>query len=129
ALVFPQISGSPFRSDVSFLRAAPNLTEALVEGLRRYGARSTIKSYQGRRSELQTGFVQFLVETKIAHLRLRELDRAFWVAFIGWLDAKVNSRTGKVIAPKTRTLTFGATVAVLRELVSAAAFAADARRA
>ena len=124
---FPGPGREPFVLDISFLAAAPRLAKPLAEGFRIYGIGKRPKSIMGRRSELQVGFLAFLREKEMLHIGLDEIDRSLWNRFKQWLDTKTDSRKGGVIHPKTRSLTFGALVAVLDALKSVPEFSRLAR--
>ena len=127
---FPHYSGEAHSLDLSFLSEAPRLAKPLAEGFRVYGVGKRPKSLMGRRSELQTGFIPFLRESGLLQLELRELDRSVWNLFKQWLDNKPNpARPGLVIEPKTRSMTFGAAVAVIRALRAVSEYRIEANRA
>lgn len=124
---FPGPGGQQFSLDVSFLGEAPRLARPLAEGFRIYGVGKRQKSIIGRRSELQVGFLAFLRDKRLLHIGLEEIDRSLWNQFKQWLDTKIDVRRGEVIHPKTRALTFGALVAVLKALKSVPEFSRVAR--
>jgi len=98
------------------------LTQPFVEALRIYGSRNSVKTIRGRTNELKVGLVAYLHESGMGALELESMDRTFWRSFINWLDKKPGASSGETIQPKSRSLLFGATSALLRCLRESAAY-------
>lgn len=126
---FPSRGRTPLIVDLSFLAEAHRLARPLAEGFRVYGVGKRQKTIQGRRSELRIGFMSFLRDKGLLEIGLEGIDRPLWSAFKQWLDTQVDSKTGEVIHPKTRTTRFGSIVCVLGALKSIPEYAASARAA
>ena len=124
---FPQPNGKSIVIDLSFLCVAAKLAEPLAEGFRIYGVGKRVKTIRGRQSELRTGFLAFLIEKKLLHIGIDDIDRTVWNQFKQWLDTRKDPKSAKPIHPKTRSLTFGALSAILSALKSAPEFGKSAR--
>jgi len=86
--VFPKSKGHASEVDVSFLLSVPRLADPLIQTFLGWGAQVEHDTRISVASTLRSGFVRFLRQTDQLQVDLTELDRAFWLKYIDFLDAK-----------------------------------------
>ncbi|MFM0658034.1 hypothetical protein [Paraburkholderia sediminicola] len=89
-------AGQLFEGDITFLNAAPNLVDALVEAVDgTLSSGMTRKAVTDAIAEVRNGFVNFLKSTSTLDVSLRDLNTKFVNAFVRWLNQTDRSGAAK----------------------------------
>ena len=90
--------------DVTFLFQLPNLAQPVARSLFEWGRGPGVTSRSTRAlavENLRLGWVSYLLEGRLAELRLEDLDTAHVNGFIAWLNRTANDGVAQ-LAPETR---------------------------